>query len=135
MTKEDLNQIAMIVKTEVVSLRYEMNKRFEEQEERINKRFEEQEGRIETKFKSLGSEIIETINREISKQMLLFEEHYGRALTIAVECLNSKSALEDVQNKRLDILENSNNINSAAVFNREKRINYLEKTLQIQVSK
>ena len=64
-----------------------------------------------------------------------FEEKYGRDFALAVECLNSKSETEDIQNQRLSVLEKSNNINSAAIFNHEERINYLEKTLQIQVSK
>ena len=157
MTKEDLNQIAIIVKTEVGGLRDEMNQRFkeqdekieqrfkeqdekieqrlQEQEERIDKRFKEQEERIDKRFKEQEEKFYRRIDQRISDQMTYFEEKYGRDFALAVECLNSKSETEDIQNQRLSVLEKSNNINSAAIFNHEERINYLEKTLQIQVSK
>ena len=161
MTKEDLNQIAIIVKTEVGGLRDEMNQRFKEQEEkldkkldqrfkeqeeridqrfkeqeeRIDQRFQEQEERIDQRFKEQEEKFYRRIDQRISDQMTYFEEKYGRDFALAVECLNSKSETEDIQNQRLSVLEKSNNINSAAIFNHEERINYLEKTLQIQVSK
>mgnify|MGYP000227134245 CR=1 FL=1 len=157
MTKEDLNQIAIIVKTEVGGLRDEMNQRFkeqdekieqrfkeqdekieqrlQEQEERIDKRFKEQEERIDKRFKEQEEKFYRRIDQRISDQMTYFEEKYGRDFALAVECLNSKSETEDIQNQRLNVLEKSNNINSAAIFNHEDRINYLEKTLQIQTSK
>ena len=161
MTKEDLNQIAIIVKTEVGGLRDEMNQRFkeqeekldkkldqrfkeqeeridqrfQEQEERIDQRFQEQEERIDQRFKEQEEKFYRRIDQRISDQMTYFEEKYGRDFALAVECLNSKSETEDIQNQRLSVLEKSNNINSAAIFNHEERINYLEKTLQIQVSK
>ena len=143
MTKEDLNQIAIIVKTEVGGLRDEMNQRFKEQEEKLDKkldqRFEEQEEKLDKKldqrFKEQEEKFYRRIDQRISDQMTYFEEKYGRDFALAVECLNSKSETEDIQNQRLSVLEKSNNINSAAIFNHEERINYLEKTLQIQVSK
>ena len=150
MTKEDLNQIAIIVKTDVGGLRDEMNQRFKEQEEkldkkldqrfteqeeRIDQRFQEQEERIDQRFKEQEEKFYRRIDQRISDQMTYFEEKYGRDFALAVECLNSKSETEDIQNQRLSVLEKSNNINSAAIFNHEERINYLEKTLQIQVSK
>ena len=135
MTKEDLNQIAIIVKTEVGGLRDEMNQRFKEQDERIDKRFKEQDERIDKRFKEQEEKFYRRIDQRISDQMTYFEEKYGRDFALAVECLNSKSETEDIQNQRLNVLEKSNNINSAAIFNHEDRINYLEKTLQIQVSK
>lgn len=124
MTKEDLNQIAIIVKTEIGGLRDEMNQRFKEQDEKFEQRFKEQEEKFYRR-----------IDQRISDQMTYFEEKYGRDFALAVECLNSKSETEDIQNQRLNVLEKSNNINSAAIFNHEDRINYLEKTLQIQASK
>ena len=143
MTKEDLNQIAIIVKTEVGGLRDEMNQRFKEQEEKLDKkldqRFKEQEEKLDKKldqrFKEQEEKFYRRIDQRISDQMTYFEEKYGRDFALAVECLNSKSKTEDIQNQRLSVLEKSNNINSAAIFNHEERINYLEKTLQIQVSK
>ena len=146
MTKEDLNQIAIIVKTEVGGLRDEMNQRFKEQDEKIEQRFkeqdekieqrlQEQEERIDKRFKEQEEKFYRRIDQRISDQMTYFEEKYGRDFALAVECLNSKSETEDIQNQRLSVLEKSNNINSAAIFNHEERINYLEKTLQIQVSK
>ena len=143
MTKEDLNQIAIIVKTEVGGLRDEMNQRFKEQEEKLDKkldqRFKEQEEKLDKKldqrFKEQEEKFYRRIDQRISDQMTYFEEKYGRDFALAVECLNSKSETEDIQNQRLSVLEKSNNINSAAIFNHEERINYLEKTLQIQVSK
>ena len=158
MTKEDLNQIAIIVKTEVGGLRDEMNQRFKEQEEKLDKkldqrfkeqeekldkkldqRFEEQEEKLDKKldqrFKEQEEKFYRRIDQRISDQMTYFEEKYGRDFALAVECLNSKSETEDIQNQRLSVLEKSNNINSAAIFNHEERINYLEKTLQIRVSK
>ena len=176
MTKEDLNQIAIIVKTEVGGLRDEMNQgfkeqdekfeqrfkkqeekldkklnqrfkeqdekfeqRFKEQEEKLDKkldqRFKEQDERIDKRFKEQEEKFYRRIDQRISDQMTYFEEKYGRDFALAVECLNSKSETEDIQNQRLNVLEKSNNINSAAIFNHEDRINYLEKTLQIQASK
>ena len=158
MTKEDLNQIAIIVKTEVGGLRDEMNQRFKEQEEKLDKkldqrfkeqeekldkkldqRFKEQEEKLDKKldqrFQEQEEKFYRRIDQRISDQMTYFEEKYGRDFALAVECLNSKSETEDIQNQRLSVLEKSNNINSAAIFNHEERINYLEKTLQIQVSK
>ncbi len=143
MTKEDLNQIAIIVKTEVGGLRDEMNQRFKEQEEKLDKkldqRFKEQEEKLDKKldqrFQEQEEKFYRRIDQRISDQMAYFEEKYGRDFALAVECLNSKSETEDIQNQRLSVLEKSNNINSAAIFNHEERINYLEKTLQIQVSK
>ena len=168
MTKEDLNQIAIIVKTEVGGLRDEMNQRFKEQDEKIEQRFKkqdekieqrfkeqdekieqrlkeqdekfaqkfkEQEKRIDKRFKEQEEKFYRRIDQRISDQMTYFEEKYGRDFALAVECLNSKSETEDIQNQRLNVLEKSNNINSAAIFNHEDRINYLEKTLQIQASK
>ena len=161
MTKEDLNQIAIIVKTEVGGLRDEMNQRFKEQEEKLDKKldqrfkeldekieqrlkeqdekfaqkFKEQEKRIDKRFKEQEEKFYRRIDQRISDQMTYFEEKYGRDFALAVECLNSKSETEDIQNQRLNVLEKSNNINSAAIFNHEDRINYLEKTLQIQASK
>jgi hypothetical protein len=146
MTKEDLNQIAIIVKTEVGGLRDEMNQRFKEQDEKIEQRFkeqdekieqrlQEQEERIDKRFKEQEEKFYRRIDQRISDQMTYFEEKYGRDFALAVECLNSKSETEDIQNQRLNVLEKSNNINSAAIFNHEDRINYLEKTLQIQTSK
>lgn len=135
MTKEDLNQIAIIVKTEVGGLRDEMNQRFKEQDEKIEQRFKEQDERIDKRFKEQEEKFYRRIDQRISDQMTYFEEKYGRDFALAVECLNSKSETEDIQNQRLSVLEKSNNINSAAIFNHEERINYLEKTLQIQVSK
>lgn len=128
MTKEDLNQIAIIVKTEVGGLRDEMNQRFKEQEEKLDKK-------LDQRFKEQEEKFYRRIDQRISDQMIYFEEKYGRDFALAVECLNSKSETEDIQNQRLSVLEKSNNINSAAIFNHEERINYLEKTLQIQVSK
>lgn len=128
MTKEDLNQIAIIVKTEVGGLRDEMNQRFKEQEEKLDKK-------LDQRFKEQEEKFYRRIDQRISDQMTYFEEKYGRDFALAVECLNSKSETEDIQNQRLSVLEKSNNINSAAIFNHEERINYLEKTLQIQVSK
>ena len=128
MTKEDLNQIAIIVKTEVGGLRDEMNQRFKEQEEKLDKK-------LDQRFKEQEEKFYRRIDQRISDQMTYFEEKYGRDFALAVECLNSKSKTEDIQNQRLSVLEKSNNINSAAIFNHEERINYLEKTLQIQVSK
>ena len=128
MTKEDLNQIAIIVKTEVGGLRDEMNERFKEQEEKLDKK-------LDQRFKEQEEKFYRRIDQRISDQMTYFEEKYGRDFALAVECLNSKSETEDIQNQRLSVLEKSNNINSAAIFNHEERINYLEKTLQIQVSK
>ena len=127
-TKEDLNQIAIIVKTEVGGLRDEMNQRFKEQEEKLDKK-------LDQRFKEQEEKFYRRIDQRISDQMTYFEEKYGRDFALAVECLNSKSETEDIQNQRLSVLEKSNNINSAAIFNHEERINYLEKTLQIQVSK
>ena len=135
MTKEDLNQIAIIVKTEVGGLRDEMNQRFKEQDEKIEQRFKEQEERIDKRFKEQEEKFYRRIDQRISDQMTYFEEKYGRDFALAVECLNSKSETEDIQNQRLNVLEKSNNINSAAIFNHEDRINYLERTLQIQTSK
>ena len=146
MTKEDLNQIAIIVKTEVGGLRDEMNQRFKEQDEKIEQRLKEQDEKIEQRFKKQDEKIEQRfkkqdekfyrrIDQRISDQMSYFEEKYGRDFALAVECLNSKSETEDIQNQRLNVLEKSNNINSAAIFNHEDRINYLEKTLQIQASK
>ena len=128
MTKEDLNQIAIIVKTEVGGLRDEMNQRFKEQEEKLDKK-------LDQRFQEQEEKFYRRIDQRISDQMAYFEEKYGRDFALAVECLNSKSETEDIQNQRLSVLEKSNNINSAAIFNHEERINYLEKTLQIQVSK
>ena len=128
MTKEDLNQIAIIVKTEVGGLRDEMNQRFKEQEEKLDKK-------LDQRFQEQEQKFYRRIDQRISDQMTYFEEKYGRDFALAVECLNSKSETEDIQNQRLSVLEKSNNINSAAIFNHEERINYLEKTLQIQVSK
>ncbi len=128
MTKEDLNQIAIIVKTEVGGLRDEMNQRFKEQEEKLDKK-------LDQRFQEQEEKFYRRIDQRISDQMTYFEEKYGRDFALAVECLNSKSETEDIQNQRLSVLEKSNNINSAAIFNHEERINYLEKTLQIQVSK
>ena len=128
MTKEDLNQIAIIVKTEVGGLRDEMNQRFKEQEEKLDKK-------LDQRFKEQEEKFYRRIDQRISDQMTYFEEKYGRDFALAVECLNSKSETEDIQNQRLSVLEKSNNINSAAIFNHEDRINYLEKTLQIQASK
>lgn len=128
MTKEDLNQIAIIVKTEVGGLRDEMNQRFKEQEEKLDKK-------LDQRFKEQEEKFYRRIDQRISDQMTYFEEKYGRDFALAVECLNSKSETEDIQNQRLNVLEKSNNINSAAIFNHEDRINYLEKTLQIQASK
>ena len=82
MKKEDLNQIAIIVKTEVGGLRDEMNQRFKEQEEKFYRR----------------------IDQRISDQMTYFEENYGRDFALAVECLNSKSETEDIQNQILKVL-------------------------------
>ena len=150
MTKEDLNQIAIIVKTEVGGLRDEMNQRFKEQDEKfeqrfkkqeekldkkLDQRFKEQDERIDKRFKEQEEKFYRRIDQRISDQMTYFEEKYGRDFALAVECLNSKSETEDIQNQRLNVLEKSNNINSAAIFNHEDRINYLEKTLQIQASK
>ena len=143
MTKEDLNQIAIIVKTEVGGLRDEINQRFKEQEEKLDKkldqRFKEQEEKLDKKldqrFQEQEEKFYRRIDQRISDQMTYFEEKYGRDFALAVECLNSKSETEDIQNQRLNVLEKSNNINSAAIFNHEDRINYLEKTLQIQTSK
>ena len=150
MTKEELNQIAIIVKTEVGGLRDEMNQRFKEQDEKfeqrfkeqeekldkkLDQRFKEQEERIDKRFKEQEEKFYRRIDQRISDQMTYFEEKYGRDFALAVECLNSKSETEDIQNQRLNVLEKSNNINSAAIFNHEDRINYLEKTLQIQASK
>ena len=139
MTKEDLNQIAIIVKTEVGGLRDEMNQRFKEQDEKFEQRFKEQEEKLDKKldrrFKDQEEKFYRRIDQRISDQMTYFEEKYGRDFALAVECLNSKSETEDIQNQRLNVLEKSNNINSAAIFNHEDRINYLEKTLQIQASK
>ena len=128
MTKEDLDQIAIIVKTEVGGLRDEMNQRFKEQEEKLDKK-------LDQRFQEQEEKFYRRIDQRISDQMTYFEEKYGRDFALAVECLNSKSETEDIQNQRLSVLEKSNNINSAAIFNHEERINYLEKTLQIQVSK
>ena len=135
MTKEDLNQIAIIVKTEVGGLRDEMNQRFKEQDEKFEQRFKEQDEKFEQRFKEQEEKFYRRIDQRISDQMTYFEEKYGRDFALAVECLNSKSETEDIQNQRLNVLEKSNNINSAAIFNHEDRINYLEKTLQIQASK
>ena len=128
MTKEDLNQIAIIVKTEVGGLRDEMNQRFKEQEEKLDKK-------LDQRFQEQEEKFYRRIDQRISDQMTYFEEKYGRDFALAVECLNSKSETEDIQNQRLSVLEKSNNINSAAIFNHEERINYIEKTLHIQVSK
>lgn len=135
MTKEDLNQIAAIVKTEVGGLRDEMNKRFKEQDEKFAQKLKEQEERIEQRFKEQDERIDKKIEQRISDQMLYFDEKYGRDFALAVECLNGRSETEEIQNKRLSVLEKSNNINSAAIFNHEERINNLETTLRIQVSK
>ena len=112
-----------------------LDQRFKEQEERIDQRFQEQEERIDQRFQEQEEKFYRRIDQRISDQMTYFEEKYGRDFALAVECLNSKSETEDIQNQRLSVLEKSNNINSAAIFNHEERINYLEKTLQIQVSK
>ena len=58
--------------------------------------------------------------------MLVFEEHYGKALTIAVEGLNHRNSNIDVQSQRLDNLDRICNLNSAYVYDHEKRINNLE---------
>ena len=50
MTKEDLNQIAIIVKTEVGGLRDEMNQRFKEQDEKFEQRFKKQEEKLDKKL-------------------------------------------------------------------------------------
>lgn len=106
----------------------EMNQRFKEQEEKLDKK-------LDQRFQEQEEKFYRRIDQRISDQMAYFEEKYGRDFALAVECLNSKSETEDIQNQRLSVLEKSNNINSAAIFNHEERINYLEKTLQIQVSK
>ena len=109
-------------------------KKFKEQDERITKELKKQDDRITKEFKRQHEEIIEIfkaedrkIIKEISNQMLVFEEHYGRALTIAVEGLNHRNSNIDVQNQKLDNLDKICNLNSAYVYNHEERIHNLEK--------
>lgn len=110
--KTDLKQISLIVKNEITDLKVEMNNRFKEQDERITEKFKEQDERI---------------TKEISNQMLVFEEHYGRALTIAVEGLNHRNSNIDIQSRRLENLDEICNLNSAYIYNHEERIHNLEK--------
>lgn len=143
--KTDLKQISLIVKNEITDLKVEMNNRFKEQDESITEKFKEQDERITQKFKEQDERITkkfreqdekiaqkfkeqdERITKEISNQMLVFEEHYGRALTIAVEGLNHRNSNIDIQSRRLENLDEICNLNSAYIYNHEERIHNLEK--------
>ena len=67
MTKEDLNQIAIIVKTEVGGLRDEMNQRFKEQDEKIEQRFKEQDEKIEQRIKEQDEKIEQRFKKQDEK--------------------------------------------------------------------
>lgn len=108
-------------------------KMFKDQDRKNQQKFDKQNDRIsslESKFEDFKVIVREEIKNTILDQMFIFEERYGRALTLAVEGMNHKNSNEEAQNIRLDNLEKESNLNSAAVFNHEKRISNIEDTVK-----
>lgn len=75
---------------------------------------------------TLKSELGDEIEQKILNHMFVFEQEYGRKLTIAFETLVGENVKEVKQNERLDNLDNLSTLHSAYIYNHEDRIDNLE---------
>ncbi len=116
-------------KQENEKLKEELRKEFKQENEKlkeqIRKEFKQENIKLENRLKEC---ITTQVKEEILHHMFLFEENYGRRITIAFEEIMSRNYKEERQDKDIKNLERETTLNSAFVYNHEERIATLEKT-------
>ena len=95
--------------------------------EELRTEFKEGNAKLKAEIKTdLKQEVREYVKKEILDHIFVFEEQYGRKLTIAFEQLISKAANEKIQNESIADLKRMSEVHTAYVYNHEDRIDKLE---------
>lgn len=82
---------------------------------------------IYNKIDQKNAELREDLERQILNHMFVFEEDYGKRLTIAYEDLTCRHATEETNTEKIANLEKRETLNTAYVQSHETRIQKLEK--------
>lgn len=123
------DKIERMIVEENGKLKEELRKEFKQQNEKLRqelrKEFKQENIKLEDRLKEY---IRSEVKEGILHQMFLFEENYGRRITIAFEEIMSRNYKEERQDKDIKNLERETILNSAFVYNHEERIATLETT-------
>ncbi len=105
-------------------LKAELEQRLEEMlEEKLDKILDE---KLEEKLNKKLEEMKQELKQEILNHMFIFEQEYGRKLTIAFEELMSRSNRERIQDESIEDLKRMSGMYTAYAYNHEDRIHKLE---------
>jgi hypothetical protein len=74
----------------------------------------------------LKEDLRKELKKEISKHMFLFEQEYGRKLTIAYEDLTYRINRKDTQSEQIANLEKKAELNTAYIYSLQDRVDKLE---------
>lgn len=93
----------------------------------LETRVQNQINKMVAEFERMKMEIKKEIREENLQYLHVFEDEYGRKLTIAIEALTCQNDKERIQDDRLTSLERTVQMNTAYFYNHEDRIDELEK--------
>ena len=102
------------------SLKQELHTEMEQQNTKLKKE-------LYTKMDQKNLELKEELEKEILDHMFVFEENYGKMITIAFEELTCRNSTQENNSQQIANLERREELNTAYVQNHEDRIQKLEK--------
>lgn len=109
-------------------LKEEFNQKFEqlgtELEEKLSNKFEQRNIELEER---LTSKLEQRLEKKILDHMFVFEDEYGKKLTVAFEDLTCRHATEETNSEQIANLEKRCELNTAYIYGHEDRIKRLEK--------